>query len=254
MYQNKFRSALNGTYQFTKKLGEDFGKLTALVALPSVCVAAAAFYSEIPDIVTAPDISGDIVSLELRCGVEIDSIDQLRYAQENFGKVCGDAPFAISFAVNLSNEDAIERTIVDVHARISFPALEEDRLELRLARVVKHSVINYTTQTSEDPWQVVRLAPREVRKIELQFRPLQRDHHIPFSKFRNLIRQTPSPLEGTKISAEFWAVNSRKSDNESRVAQCNAVFKSDAIERVRTLSDDGLVSFVLECSENADAY
>ena len=255
MQQNKFGSALSNIYRFTKNLGEDFGKLTTLVALPGACIAAVAFYSEIRDTLTAPDVSGDIVSMELRCGVEIGSEDEAEEARRNFGKVCGDAPFSVSFEVNISNEDVLERIISDAYARVSFPALQNGELELRLTRVIKHSVINYVTRTSANPWQAIRLAPREVRRIEFQFRPLQRAYQVPFKAFRSLVRRSPSLLlENDEISAEFWGVISGKFGNERRIAQCNAVFEKDAIERVNDKPDDGFVAFVLICSEDTSDH
>lgn len=186
-------------------LGDVSGKLTTLVALPSALFAVAAFYEEIGDLLTPPDVKADIHSVGLRCGLAIDRIpdgvDRHIYALQS----CYAAPLSAWVKLDLENEDAIDRILASVAFRISFPeklGISNRPLLWTEARVVNHIIQNDEQTRQGWPWRALLLAADQRVPIEVDFRAFETENQKPFSLFRDLILQDPSPLADVDIPVE----------------------------------------------------
>lgn len=247
---SRYKAVAISVYQRILHLGDDFGKLAKFIAIPGAVLALVAYSTEIWDTFTPHDVKADIKSVELRCGLELGGQAQVDAANNDFGMACGKAPTSISFEVTLTNEDSVARTLVEIWSNVALPkdlGVGEKPMELRLVRVVSHSVVNYLTYVTSEPWQVIRLAPYEVRKIEVEFRPLAQTEMQDFAHLRDAIRDTSLSLEGQVISAEFWAVFSDGGPNDTPLTTCAAPIKLDSVKRKRKLADNDFVSFVQLC-------
>lgn len=200
----RVRAWASQIWHWALRVGDVSGKLMTLVALPSAIFAVIVFYDEIGDTLTAPDVVADIHSVGLRCGLAIDVIpvgaDPATYALE-----CFKASISAWVKLDLENEDAIDRTLAAVAFRIHFPktlGISDEALLWTEARVVNHVLQNDTQVSQRWPWRALLLAAGQRVPIEIDFRAFEEEHQRPFSLFRDLILQDPSPLSDVEIPVE----------------------------------------------------
>ena len=216
-------------------LGDISGKLMTLVALPSAVFAVIVFYDEIGDTLTAPDVSAEIQSVGLRCGVALDvipeGVDPRAYAVEE----CLKAPISAWVKLDLENEDAIDRTLAAVALRIAFPkdlGLSDTPLTWTEARVVNHVLQNDTQVSQRWPWRALVLAAGQRSPIEIDFRAFEEENQRAFSRFRDLILQDPSPLADVEIPVEVLGRFSG-SEGWAVLGACKIPIPKSSVDRKR---------------------
>lgn len=244
---NRWHS-VTGMFWGLLRLGDVFGKITALVAFPSAAVTVFVFWQEIGDFISAPDIGAGLSTVELRCGVELDTQEEIDRAEEDFDSFCAEAPVAVTLEVALHNRDRIARTIQDLSARVHFPDgyFERDVLSLMLVRRVEHRVANHVTQATLVPWRPARLLEGEARTIELEFWPLKREERLAFRNVQDALTRDALPLRGKmariELLAEFPGERGRL-----RLAECRMQFEQDSMLRFAAQPANEQVAYVRRC-------
>ncbi len=206
-----------------------------LVALPSAIFAVIVFYDEIGDTLTAPDVKAEVQSVGLRCGVALDvipaGVDPNSYAIEE----CFKAPISAWVKLDLENEDAIDRTLAAVALRIHFPehlGISDQPLIWTEARVVNHVLQNDAQVSQRWPWRALVLAAEQRSPIEIDFRAFEEENQKPYSVFRDLIVNDPSPLADVEIPVEILGRFSG-SDGWVPLGACKIQIPKASVDRKR---------------------
>ncbi|MCP4097822.1 MAG: hypothetical protein GY748_16430 [Planctomycetaceae bacterium] len=225
----------HGRRRFWDKLlhaGDISGKLLTLIALPSAIAAVIAYYDEIGDVVTQPDVVARVQSVGIRCALAIN-IDRNR---PNFldwaNRTCGEEPISAWVDLELHNDDSIDRTIVAIKARLAFPDdidLERHEIELTQARTVEDVLQNDFKVDQRSPWQALQLGPGQQIPIEIDFRPFAREQQVAFNGYRALIKADPSPLPGADIRLDILARFSG-SKGWMTIGGCDLIINSESVK------------------------
>ncbi|WP_035900306.1 hypothetical protein, partial [Labrenzia sp. DG1229] len=82
------------------------------------------------------------------------------------------------------------------------------------------------------PWRALVLAAEQRSPIEIDFRAFEEGNQKPFSMFRDLILQDPSPLADVEIPVEILGRFSG-SDGWAVLGACNIPIPKASVERKR---------------------
>lgn len=215
--------------------GDISGKLVTLVALPSALAAVIAFYDEIGDVLTAPDVRADVTSIGLRCGLALDTQESIAAAQDDPQGVCNRADTSAWIGISLVNEDSIARTLVSAELRITFPEPFEAagrQLVWDNVRVVEHPIVNGVQSDWRKPWTAIRLEPSQEFPFELDFRRFRVTEQFAFVKLFNAIREEPSPLLDQQVRFDICARFSGE-DMCSVLVECAAEVDKSVLDAAR---------------------
>lgn len=213
--------------------GDISGKLITLVALPSAITAIIAFYEEIEDVLTPPDVRAEITSIGLRCGLALDTPQSIQAAQTNPQAVCNDAPMSAWIGLSLVNPDSIARTIVSAELRIVLPepfASSGRALVWDDVRIVQHPIVNDIQSDWRMPWTAIRLEPAQELPLELDFRRFRLTEEAPFQGLFDAIRENPSPLLGQPLQFGLCGRFSGQ-DTCTMLVNCTAEVTQSVLDR-----------------------
>lgn len=207
MAQLKTTSALAKILSKLVWFGDISGKLLTLIALPSALLAIYAFYDEIGDVLTIPDVSAQIESVNLRCALAIDVIPKGEDPSEFAKRTCvGSAPLSAWVKLSINNEDSINRTLIAIALKVKFPdgiGFGDEHLIWTQSRSVRHIIENDQQSTQRIVWNTLLLWPGQEIRMEVDFRAFEKENQKSFRKFVALIRENPSPLTGASVEFEL---------------------------------------------------
>ncbi|MFV0410324.1 MAG: hypothetical protein ACK5LJ_11710 [Paracoccus sp. (in: a-proteobacteria)] len=226
---------LEKLWQVILSLGDVSGKLLTLVALPSAIAAIIAFYDEIGDVLSAPEVRAEMTSLGLRCGLELDTQTSIEEARDAPQEACNAAPLSTWVGLTLVNEDSIARTVVSVEAQLKLPAVISGTARdftWRNVRSVEHPIVNDVQSVWLVGWRAIHLEPAEEIPIELDFRHFELSEEISFGALAQAVQDDPSPLVGEAVEITICG---RFSGQEicTPLSHCRAVFGQNIINEAR---------------------
>ena len=213
--------------------GDISGKVITLVALPSAVTAIIAFYDEIGDILTPPDVIADVTSIGLRCGLTQDTQQSIQAVRNNPQAACNDAPMSAWIGLSLANTDSIARTLVSTELRIMLPESLHSSGRVLVwddVRIVQHPIVNDIQSDWRTPWTAIRLEPTQELPLELDFRRFRLTEEALFQGLFDAIRESPSPLLGQPLQFEICGRFSGQ-DACTVLVNCTAEVHQSVIER-----------------------
>jgi hypothetical protein len=153
---------------------------------------------------------------------------------ETFGQQhCLASPMSSWVTLSLTNEDSIDRTLINIAFQITFPkqtGLSEKPVTWTETRVVDHVLQNDFQVDQRTPWRPMLLGAGQVQPVEIDFRPFEREHQVTYAKFRDLILSDPSPLADVELPVEILGRFSGSSD-WARLGACVVPIPAETIER-----------------------
>ncbi|MEZ9702443.1 hypothetical protein AB4455_26600 [Vibrio sp. 10N.261.46.E12] len=239
------KSIFNRGFEGALHIGDIFGKIAAFVGIPSALLAGTLYWNEILDRFTAPNFTADIEVVEIRCGVILDSDAKIREAKLDFGKVCGEAPLAISFEMLVQNNDTILRTLIDMSVTINSVLLERE-ISLPVTHIVAEGITNYVKSTSQVPWDNQIFDNGQHRRFEVQFSPILSNSNLKFLQFRDKFNTEPGKVENSSmtviVSARYAGM-----DEHIELAKCQVIFEPESVKRFVSKPVGEQVAFVRRC-------
>ena len=242
---NLVKRCWNGTLLF----GDIFGKLAAFIGLPSAIIAGALYWNEIWDQLTTPDFTVGIETVEIRCGVILESNADIEIARSSFGKVCGKAPLTISFEMSAQNDDSINHTLIDMSVTLS-PELLGRKIVLPVTHIVDEGITNFVKTTSLVPWKNQTFDKGQNRRIEIQFSPVLVESKLEFSKFRDLFNADPARVANSTMTIQVDA-KFEGTDKMIQLSECQIIFELTSVERFAAKASEDQVAYVRRCEVSA---
>ncbi len=238
-------------------VGDAFGKLAALIALPIALVTGWAFFGELWDRITPPDLTAQMPSVEFRCAIALQSDAEIKAFNKDYGTYCGHQNLAVSLELSMLNSDRIARSISQLRAEIELPpglasGLESNIIHLDLVRLVKHSVVNQVVDIRLEPWSAIHLAAGEQRPVELMFSALAADSQVKFNTLTDLLLDDPSPWLDAPITVRVYARIGSETHTADEIAVCVSRVKKAKLGRLRQdLLSSELIAIVNLCEARA---
>jgi hypothetical protein len=229
--------------------GDIFGKLAAFIGIPSVIIASVLYWNEIWDQFTAPDFTVGIETVEIRCGVILESDDKIKVAKTSFGKVCAEAPLAVSFEMSAHNEDSITRTLIDMSIVLNSKLLDRE-IVLPVTHIVSESITNYVKSTFLVPWENQTFDKGQNRRMEIQFSPTLIESKLEFSEFRDQFNKDPAGVTNSVMTIEIYA-KFVGVDDSIQLSKCQILFEHNSVQRFIKKALDEQVAYVRRCETTA---